>query len=454
MPTTLELRQKRSTLVGQCHAVLDKAEAEKRALTNEDRELYDKTWAEVVALKAEIDTVEGDDRRRREVNAALGELARPLDTNIRPDRPGGPTPGDGASATTPYSFEIKRNWQRTPQKITLAHGSRPWQRHQPDYRKAFANYLHTGHASDILHYNSEPVASLQTDLATGGGYMVAPEEFVKELIMDVDSIRWIRQLARTFTTAAQTLGAVKRTTRMASFVWGGELTDAESVKDTALAYGKRSLTPHYMTGMLQASRDLLRSAILPIEEYIRYEIGRDSGELEENAFLTGSGAMQPLGLFTATNDGIGTAQDISTGNTTTAIGADNLRAVKYKLKYQYRADPSLRWLFHRDTINQISRLKDGEGRYLWRDGITAGDPDSILSIPLAESEFAPNTFTTGLYVGLLGAFRHYWIADSLDMDLLVLVEKYANTNQIGYIARRKVDGMPQVAEAFVRCKLA
>ncbi len=145
---------------------------------------------------------------------------------------------------------------------------------------------------------------------------------------------------------------------------------------------------------------------------------------------------------------------MSAGNTSTAIGADNLRNVKYSLKSQYLAQPSLRWLFHRDALKQISKLKDGMGQYLWTDGITNGDPDSILGIPVAMSEFAPATFTTGLYVGLLGAFEFYWIADSLEMDMLVLVEKYANTNQIGYIVRRKTDGMPQIAEAFSRVTLA
>ena len=89
------------------------------------------------------------------------------------------------------------------------------------------------------------------------------------------------------------------------------------------------------------------------------------------------------------------------------------------------------------------------GRYLWMDGITMGDPDRILGIPVAESEFSPSTFTTGLYVGLLGAFYYYWICDSLELELQVLVEKYAETNQIAYVCRRKVDGMPQIAEAFV-----
>ena len=70
------------------------------------------------------------------------------------------------------------------------------------------------------------------------------------------------------------------------------------------------------------------------------------------------------------------------------------------------------------------------------------------------SEFAPNTLTTGLYVGLLGDFSNYWIADAMDMQVQVLKELYAETNQTGYIGRLETDGMPVLAEAFARVTLA
>jgi len=40
------------------------------------------------------------------------------------------------------------------------------------------------------------------------------------------------------------------------------------------------------------------------------------------------------------------------------------------------------------------------------------------------------------------------------MEVQVLFEKYADTNQIGYIGRMKTDGMPTLEEAFVRLNCA
>jgi HK97 family phage major capsid protein len=70
------------------------------------------------------------------------------------------------------------------------------------------------------------------------------------------------------------------------------------------------------------------------------------------------------------------------------------------------------------------------------------------------SEYAPNTFTTGLYVGLIGDWSQYWIVDALDLTIQRLVELYAETNQTGFIGRMETDGAPVLAEAFARVKLA
>ena len=105
-------------------------------------------------------------------------------------------------------------------------------------------------------------------------------------------------------------------------------------------------------------------------------------------------------------------------------------------------------------MTQIGKLKDGEGRYLLQDNVAEADGMRLLGIPVVESEYAPNTFTTGLYVGLLGDMSYYWIAQSLDIQIRRLVELYANTDQVGFISRSELDAMPVLEEAFVRVKLA
>jgi HK97 family phage major capsid protein len=174
----------------------------------------------------------------------------------------------------------------------------------------------------------------------------------------------------------------------------------------------------------------------------------------EDKYLTGSGAQEPLGVFTPSTDGISTSRDVSTGSAT-SITADGLIDAKFALKAAYRsAAVSPRWLFHRDAIKIVSKLKDTTNQYLWQPGLQAGQPDRLLNFPVDESERVPSTFTTGLYVGLLAVWRYYEIADALDMEMQQLNELYAGTNQVGWIFRMKTDGLPTLEEAFVRLKTA
>ena len=57
-------------------------------------------------------------------------------------------------------------------------------------------------------------------------------------------------------------------------------------------------------------------------------------------------------------------------------------------------------------------------------------------------------------VGIIGDLSRYIVADALDMQVQVLDQLYAESNQTGYIARMETDGMPTLENAFVRVKLA
>ena len=313
----------------------------------------------------------------------------------------------------------------------------------PEYRKLYNGYL--------MGENPAEIRALQMDSDVAGGFITMEEQFSTELIKDLDDEVLIRQWSRTFPVLkAASMGNPKRTAKMSTFAWGSEI--GTPTADTALTFGKRALHPHPATGEILVSRDLMRQAALGPESIVRAELVRDGGELQENAFLTGSGAQQPMGLFTASAEGISTGRDVSTGNTSTSMKFDGLKTAKYTLKKAYRN--KAKWLFHRDGIAQLAKLKDGTGNYIWAESVRQDEPDRLLGIPAFDSEFAPNTFTASLYVGILGDFNFYWIVDALDMEIQRLEELHARTNQVGFIARFKTDAIPQVEEAFVRVKLA
>ena len=81
------------------------------------------------------------------------------------------------------------------------------------------------------------------------------------------------------------------------------------------------------TAEILISKTLIRNAP-NTDGIVRDEIGYIYASLLETAYMTGNGAGRPLGLFTASADGISTARDIATGNTATEIKFDGLYEAK------------------------------------------------------------------------------------------------------------------------------
>jgi HK97 family phage major capsid protein len=318
---------------------------------------------------------------------------------------------------------------------------------EKEVRAAFTNFLRMGDASAAHEYRA-----IQQDNPSQAGYLVAPQKFVGEVIQAKNDLMFMRRISRVLPPLdkAQSLGYPKRTTRMSTFAWGTEI--AAPTADTALAFGKREFIARPATGGILVSKTFIRNSAVDADTYIRGEMAYDFAVGEEGGFMNGTGGGgQPLGVFTASDDGISTSRDVSTGNAATEIKFDGLLEAKYSIKQQYQNN--LQWIFGRTGVKQIAKLKDSDGQYVWQQSVVLGQPDRLLGFPVNMSENAPSTFTTGLYVGLLGDFSYYWICDSLNMEIQALLELYAPYNQIYYIGREETDGMPVLEEAFARVTL-
>lgn len=195
--------------------------------------------------------------------------------------------------------------------------------------KAFRSFLVNGRGS----LTGEELRALQVDSPTAGGYLVAPQEFTAELIKAIDDQTFIRQLATVLpVTAAESLGAASLDADPADATWTSELGTGS--EDSTMAFGKRELKPYPLGKRIKVSRRLLRLASAA-EGIVRDRMAYKFGITLEKAAMTGSGAGQPLGVFTASNDGIPTSRDVATGNAATYPTLDGLIEAKYALKGGY-----------------------------------------------------------------------------------------------------------------------
>lgn len=402
-----ELRQKRAAILKEYRDIVAKDNADAQ-----DLERADKLWAEGERLLAQAEKLEKAD-------GAIADLDRSIGEPNRPDPQAQNSNGNGADAEKRKLDVFERTFG--------AWATQDFRGVAPDDRRA-----------------------LQADLDASGGYLRPPQVVVDRLIKDVDDMVFMRQRATKFSVGgSESLGVPTLENDPADADWTTEL--ATGSEDNSMSFGKRELHPHPLAKRIKISRKLLRS-VPSAQELVRGRLSYKFAITQEKGFLLGSGASQPLGVFTPSDKGISTGRDVSTGNTATAMSFDGLKEAKYTLKGAYHGRAA--WMFHRAGVKQLAKIKDGEGQYIWQQSVVANEPDTLLGFPVGMSEYVPSTFTTGLYVGILGDFSHYWIADAQTLEFQLLNELYAETNQVGLIGRLDCDGMPTLEEAFVRVKLA
>lgn len=409
-----ELLQQRAGLINEARCVLERAEGENRDLNAEERQQYDRLLDDANGLS--------DRAQRLERQAALDEeLERePEGGHREPPEGRGGQPGE-----TPEAREEERA------------------------ARAFAAWL-TGEEVRGEDLQLLEQRALSVGTSTEGGELVPPEQFVRRLIQAVDDRVYIRQWATKIPiVGAQSLGAPSLDADPADSDWTTEIQTGS--EDSSMLFGKRTMTPNPLAKRIKVSNRLLRLAASS-EDIVRMRLAYKFAVSQEKAFLTGDGNGKPLGVFVASASGIPAGRDVSADNTTTAVTFDGLMNAKYALKGAYwdRA----RWLYHRDVLKTIAKIKGGDGQYVWRESTRQGEPDRLLGIPVFMSEFSPSTMTAGNYVGILGDFSNYWIADDLALRIQRLNELYAETAQTGFIGRMELDGAPVLGEAFVRVKLA
>ena len=442
-----DLRDQRFKLVTQMRAITDLALKDKRDRSAEEEATWNRLDDEQEKLGTQIRDAETKEAKARQDGDRLSALERELAGRAPESEPAKPDVAISEKSLTINGTKIDLSRLPTAVREKLRVQA------SAEYAAAFENYLHTGHVP------AQYQASLQADSDPAGGALVAPIQFVTDVLKKVRDLVVIRQLATVRTVVqAQSLGQPTLENDPADSDWTSELSTGN--EDTTMSLGRREWHPHPLAKLIKLSNKLLRLSAGGAQDLVMERLAYKFAVTQEKAFLLGPGAAQPLGVFTASPLGISTARDVNTGNTATAIGADGLIEAKYALKGPYQNDRSCAWLFHRAAVKAVRKLKDTNGQYLWspsglgQASLATDKADTILDVPFYMSEYVPNTFTTGLYVGIIGAWSYYYIADALDFTVQRLIELYAATSQTGYIGRLETDAMPVFEEAFARVTLA
>ncbi len=300
-------------------------------------------------------------------------------------------------------------------------------------RDALFAWMRDGKAA-LTPEQSKAMSSL---LDSTGGYLVDPQ-FESGVLLEEADMQFMRQICDVGTMTAASLTLRKLSGHITAY-WEGE---TDSATQSTPTFAVVTFNPHKIRALVRVPTELFEDSGENIETIIREDAVLQFSEKENTAFLVGDGVAKPLGIFVDAN-----LTDTDTASAGTFVANDVLDAV-YALKKQYRMDAQ--WIMNRLIIKATRKFVDGNGQYMWQRGLAAGEPDTLAGYPVNENEETASTVSAGNKIAVFGNFRYYRIRDRVGISIQRLVEKYADTDEIGFNIRKRVDGRQVLDEAFVR----
>ena len=283
-----------------------------------------------------------------------------------------------------------------------------------------------------------------------GGYISVPDQHRDELITKQREMSAMRRIARVLPPIPGGSSVTpSEENDLSDAEWTTEIKTGNA--DTVKPFGRRVLTPHPLAKRIKVSRTLMRSARFDMEAWVNDRMAYKFAVPEENAFINGSGAAQPLGLLNTSDLPV-----FTTAGSLAVTGDDVINWV-YSLPARYA--PGATILCNRAFIRKVRLLKGTDNNYLWQPGLQGGSPSRILDTPYEVSDRfddgldANDAWEASAKIAVIGDFQYYWIVDSLNFTLQRVDELYAETNEVGFIGRKEADGMAVLAEAFYALKV-
>ena len=307
------------------------------------------------------------------------------------------------------------------------------------HQKAFNAYLRSGDDDGLRGLTLEGKA-MSTAVAADGGYLVDPQtsDRIQSLLLSTSSLRSISNVVQVEATSFDVI--VDR-----SEVGSGWATETASTTETATPVIERiSIKLHELAAMPKASQRLLDDSAFDVEGWLAEKIATRFTRAEAAAFINGDGVDKPKGILLPTkvadatwtwgNIGYvatGAASDFATTNP-----ADCIVNLVYALGAEYRANGA--FVMNSKTVGAVRKMRDADGRFLWSDGLAAGEPSRLMGYPVVVSEDMPDV-AANAYPVAFGDFRAgYTVAER--PDLRILRDPFSAKPNVLFYANKRVGG--------------
>ena len=307
------------------------------------------------------------------------------------------------------------------------------------HQKAFGAYLRSGDDDGLRHLELEEKA-LSTAVTGDGGYLVDPvtSERIETVLKGAASVRAIANVVSVDATAYDVL--VDHNDIGAG--WASETADAT---ETGTPQVERISIPlHELSALPKASQRLLDDTAFDVEGWLAERIADKFARAESDAFINGDGSDKPNGFLTypAVDDAswtwgsLGYVATGADGDFDATNPSDAVVDLVYALGARYRTNGS--FVMNSKTAGAVRKMKDADGRFLWSDGLAAGEPARLMGYPVLIAEDMPDIASDATAIAFGDFHAGYTIADR--PDLRILRDPYSAKPNVLFYATKRVGG--------------
>lgn len=318
------LQERRLNVWEQTKGLLDTAEADKRELTAEEEQTYQRLSADLDKIDERVKEMVEAEQRTKDAEAAFADL---LDK-----------PADVRKQAQDTSAEL-RQW------LTGEGGKRAFEV-RPDAT--------TPHDLRTL-----------SKLTAAAGANTVPISFYNRLIEHMIEVSGVLMTNPTLlrTASGEQIQIPKTTAH--STPSGAPIAEAAALASSDPTFGQVPLDAYKYGILLQVSHELLNDTGVDLAGYLARQAGRAIGNWFGTHLVTGTGTNQPNGVVTAATVGVtGGAGVVG------AFTGDNLIDLFYSVIAPYRNSASCAWMMKDSSVAGLRKVKDTTGQYLWAPGLT------------------------------------------------------------------------------------
>jgi HK97 family phage major capsid protein len=299
----------------------------------------------------------------------------------------------------------------------------------PDYR----SMLMSSREIDIPLQRSAPrtvaeARAMSTTTDSEGGYLVPTDlgAAVEVALLEFGGVREVATVIRTETGAQIDLPTVDDSGNTGSIE--GE---NDGLATTDVTFGVKSLNAYKVSSdLVKIPFELLQDSAFDLASLLGRLLGERIARNSSALYTTGTGSSQPKGVVTASAAGV-TAAGVA------AITSDELIDLYHSVGRAYRRSGT--WMMSDSTAKYVRKLKDGDNQYLWQPGLSMGLPDTLFGAPVITNDDMA-ALATGNKTVLFGDFSRYYIRDVGAVRLIRLNERFADNDQIAWVAILRTDG--------------